>query len=685
VRRSTKKIVWFLVVAFSLFSFNFAAFGQTTEFTYQGSLKTSGAPANGNFDFEFALFNVATGGAPIAATITRTNVAVTNGVFSVSLNFGDSFNGIQRFLEIRVRPTGGGALTVLAPRQQFLSAPYSLYSRNAENALLLSGVTASEFTLTTDSRLSDARQPLPGSANYIQNTTTQQTSSNFNISGTGTANVFNAATQYNILNVRFISGARGNTLVGFDAGINTTGTSNSFFGNGAGQVTTTGAGNSFFGSAAGNNNTTGGNNSFFGSGSGRNNIGGSFNSFFGIAAGLGNTSGIGNSFFGANSGDSNTTGNDNSFFGRLAGSSNTTGTGNSFFGRSAGLSNVDGDMNAFFGFEAGRSNTVAFNNSFFGYQAGLANTSATNNSFFGFQAGLATTTGGGNSFFGATSGADNTTGSDNAFFGVNSGRFNTTGIRNTFLGRRAGNVNTTGINNTFVGFSSGDSNITGSNNSTLGANADIVEGVNVLNFATAIGAGATVDQSNTIVLGRDNDTVRIPGRLFMSFSDEVRLPIGSKVQFANFVSTNGDARVCFTNSADISGFVLGLCSSSLRYKTNIQNLTSGLDAVMRLRPVSFEWKKNGKSSLGLIAEEASEVEPLLAVRNQDGVIETVNYDGVTVILVNAVKEQQTQIEAQQKQIDEQKEIIKKQQAELDAVRQFICSQNPAASICQPKN
>jgi len=44
---------------------------QTTEFTYQGSLQNSSAPANGNFDFEFLLFDAASGGTQFGSTLTR--------------------------------------------------------------------------------------------------------------------------------------------------------------------------------------------------------------------------------------------------------------------------------------------------------------------------------------------------------------------------------------------------------------------------------------------------------------------------------------------------------------------------------------------------------------------------------------------------------------------------------------
>ena len=94
-----------------------AVSAQTTEFTYQGSLKDGATAANGNHDFEFALFDAVSGGTQLGATQTQKGIAVTNGIFAVKLDFGDQFPGANRYLEIRVRVSGGGTLTLLSPRQ----------------------------------------------------------------------------------------------------------------------------------------------------------------------------------------------------------------------------------------------------------------------------------------------------------------------------------------------------------------------------------------------------------------------------------------------------------------------------------------------------------------------------------------------------------------------------------------
>src|SRR2546427_9529810 len=85
------------------------AFAQTSSFTYQGRLTDGGSAANGNYDLQFALFDSLSGGAQIGSTQTLNTLAVSNGVFTVSLDFGPSrFSGASRFLEISARVRGAG-------------------------------------------------------------------------------------------------------------------------------------------------------------------------------------------------------------------------------------------------------------------------------------------------------------------------------------------------------------------------------------------------------------------------------------------------------------------------------------------------------------------------------------------------------------------------------------------------
>ena len=477
---------------------------QPTEITYQGNLKDAGLPANANYDIEFRLFTAASGGTMIGTPIYLSPVQVADGVFSVKLDFGSTaFPGAERHLEIAVRRTGVGSLVTLGPRQRISSVPYAVQSLQAanattsviaQNALHLGGVNSALFVQTGDPRLSDARTPLAGSSSYIQNTVNQQASSNFNITGTGTGNTFNATNRFNFGGNHILSApGLDNIFAGNASGLLNLGESNAFFGSKAGQENKQGSFNAFFGAYAGHNNVTGNNNSFFGYFAGHGTTSGSDNSFFGNRAGQVNTSGAFNSFFGTFSGFFNTIGSDNSFFGNEAGYNNSGGNRNSFIGSKAGRENQSGSDNAFLGSFAGRANTSGSNNSFVGSQAGQANATGTNNSFFGSMSGFLNTA------------------SNNSFFGTEAGRFNTIGANNTFFGRNAGHTNTSGELNVFVGLNAGSLNIVGNANTIVGAEANVLN--SNLSYATAIGSGAVVDTSNTVVLGRPSDAVRVPGNM----------------------------------------------------------------------------------------------------------------------------------------------------------------------------
>jgi hypothetical protein len=74
-------------------------------FTYQGRLTDSGSPANAAYDFQFLLYDTLAGGSQIGATQTIGDLAVTNGLFTTTMDFGaTAFDGNARWLEIQVRP-----------------------------------------------------------------------------------------------------------------------------------------------------------------------------------------------------------------------------------------------------------------------------------------------------------------------------------------------------------------------------------------------------------------------------------------------------------------------------------------------------------------------------------------------------------------------------------------------------
>jgi hypothetical protein len=138
-----------------------AVFAQTTEFTYQGSLQSAGTPANGTYDFEFRLYDAVSGGGQVGTLLTRSSVAVVDGIFSVTLDFGVlSFPGAPRFLEIRARTTGAPSFTLLDPRQKLTSSPFAIRTLAANAADSLSAnctlcVTDAHILAVGGNKLSD--------------------------------------------------------------------------------------------------------------------------------------------------------------------------------------------------------------------------------------------------------------------------------------------------------------------------------------------------------------------------------------------------------------------------------------------------------------------------------------------------------------------------------------------------
>jgi hypothetical protein len=509
---------------------------QTTAFVYQGSLKQGGNAANGNFDFEFALFDAVSGGTQTGATVAANSVAVSNGIFSASLDFGNLFPGANRFLEIRVRQTGGGAFTVLTPRQSVNSSPYSiksLLSETTNNALFLGGIAANQYITTTG-----------GGTNFIQNSTTQQTG-NFNISGNG--------------------------IIGGNVGIGTTSPQQKLHVDG---------------------------NEIFSTG-------------FGAGFKFRNRNSISSSddwvWFSENN---------IARFRRVAASND--------------LIAVTADGNVGIGTSAPNQRLHVAGNGLFG-----GSLYATGN------VGIGTTT---PNYKLHVVGQNVRVESD------------TTGIFPRFsLNFTGGGVDAKKWQN----YATADSLVFSALN-----DSEFFESpwmlVNRFPNTTAIQSVIFPEGNIGIGTNTPNDKLEVNGILRLS-------TLGSA----------GATTLCRNASNQIS-----TCSSSLRYKTNISPFFEGLSFINQLHPISFDWKDGGMHDVGFGAEEVERINPLFVSYNDKGEVEGVKYDRLSVAFVNAFKEQQTQIESQARQINEQKDLIKKQQETLDALKQFICSQNSSAALCQ---
>src|SRR5437899_3814554 len=120
------------------------SFAQSTLFTYQGRLNANGAPANGLYDFRFSIYKTPTNGVLVAGPLTNIAVAVTNGLFTTSLDFGHvPFLGDARWVDYAVRTNGSAnAFSILTPRIRIAAAPYAIAAANVTDG----AVTASSLS-----------------------------------------------------------------------------------------------------------------------------------------------------------------------------------------------------------------------------------------------------------------------------------------------------------------------------------------------------------------------------------------------------------------------------------------------------------------------------------------------------------------------------------------------------------
>jgi hypothetical protein len=135
----TKQLIFTVALLTCLSTLNpqlSTVFAQGTAFTYQGRLNDTGQPATGIYDLRFTIYDSAGGGNVVAGPLTNSAAGVTNGLFTVTLDFGDGvFTGDARWLEIAARTNGSGAFTTLLPLQPITPTPYAIMANTASNLL----------------------------------------------------------------------------------------------------------------------------------------------------------------------------------------------------------------------------------------------------------------------------------------------------------------------------------------------------------------------------------------------------------------------------------------------------------------------------------------------------------------------------------------------------------------------
>ncbi|WP_299440114.1 tail fiber domain-containing protein [uncultured Aquimarina sp.] len=346
---------------------------------------------------------------------------------------------------------------------------------------------------------------------------------------------------------------------------------------------------------------------------------------------------------GVNTGDSNV------FVGRAAARLNTTGRRNVIMGSQAGFLLVDGTNNVYVGTIAGRDNVSGSRNTFLGDGAGATTTAGNSNTMIGTATG-GTSAGGSNVVIGDSAAGANAIGNNNTIMGTAAG-LNATGNGNIFLGYFTG-ANETGDNKLYIDNSATATPLI---YGTFDTNTLIFNGTTTTTGATYANGGIYFPGS----FAPDDTYVGAAGN-FISFGHP-----GASEDFLGYTNNNfyfrdspggGDAAQPSVYAQSFPTY------SSRRWKHSINDIQNAFDTVEKLRGVTYTWNKDhgGHQDFGFIAEEVHEILPQAAKKGTDGEIDGVDYGRITPYLVEAIKEQQEQIE-------QLKAIVQKQQAQLNKI------------------
>jgi hypothetical protein len=368
-------------------------------------------------------------------------------------------------------------------------------------------------------------------------------------------------------------------------------------------------------------------NVFVGYQAGMENLYGHHNTYLGFCAGTKTTGAQGDPEASAH----------NVFIGTQAGFKSTIGSYNVNIGCYAGFENLDGWENVFMGGKAGYSGIHTSSATMVGNMAGAMYAAEGYVTFLGYFAGNSNQ-GQLNTFLGNWAGSNSVAGSDNVYIGNQAGQY-AGGNKNVVIGNDAGrgfanstnyqgsvligykagsDLDDNGDQNTMIGYLAGHG-ATGSGNVFIGANA---------------GTGETLNQQLYI----DNTDTYYP----LIYGDF----------YSDWLAVYGDLSVYGTVYADAYDY---------NAKSGQEGLVNPLEKMLPLNGVTYSKTRKSEESkggdpvtmkhIGLVAQEVEAVFPELVTERRDG-DKVVNYSGMIPVLLEAIKEQQAQIEALEGRIAE---------------------------------
>jgi len=486
----------------------------------------------------------------------------------------------------------------------------------------------------------------------------------------------------------FSPDAQENLAAGTNAGAAKDGDTcfNIFLGKNAGCSDCAGDNNVYIGCNAGKGNLSGENNIFLGRNAGCNNTTGYKNVFVGDYAGAGNVSGYCNVYLGHQSAGGNQTGqhnfvtgyqagywgggNHNFIAGQLAYTHLCGGNNNIAIGNYAGYCNCGGSNNIYFGERVAYHGTGNCNNILMGYYAANNNGSsgymccAENNIGFGCKNLFYLQCGSGNIALGNQAGCNITDGNCNVVIGYGVTVASATGNNQFIIGSGTSHwiCGDSSFNiydkdgNQLNGASSGGGGGGLWSQTSVGIHTLSCVGIGTtnpqskleVNVGTAVSAfdiqgsaGQLFSVTNNLTSGSIfsvNDVSGIPS-IDVDADGTIQLAPFSTTEFVGVGTTNPTTKLHVIGEVTATDFN---STSDARLKTNVQSINDPLAKILQINGVSFNWIENNKPSMGVIADNIEEVVPEL-VNDTDP--KTVNYNGLIGLLIEVVKEQQTQIDS----------------------------------------
>lgn len=304
------------------------------------------------------------------------------------------------------------------------------------------------------------------------------------------------------------------------------------------------------------------------------------------------------------------------------------------------------DVNGYFITESNSTST--------GLGTGASNTGVQNTAV-GFNT-LQVSTGTGNTATGAYALSGNTIGNNNVAIGASAMLSNAGGSANTAVGGQA-LLNDFGDDNTAVGFSALWTNNIGVSNTAVGVSSlynngggsfNVGIGQNALYNMTSGASNIAIGYEAGYQLTTGNNNIYIGSQGAASDGGVIRIG-ASGSQASTYVAGISGVNVTGATVVVNSSGQLGVATSSVRFKEDVEDMGGASDGLMLLRPVTFRYKQpleNGTKPLqyGLVAEEVAKIYPGLAVYDSDGKIISIQFHELPALLLNELQKQHKTIE-----------------------------------------